>query len=218
MEILKGNYYGVSSQYERCYKRRLCHFGEEYLRPSKRSKVIQQNGCTDFKERRFHRRQCPPIPLYKDLAKTWQWYLHCSLPSSIVFANISTDTMSNTFTTTDALAAFPNTTLWSILGESCYAHITELYKQCQLNAAAILSSSGGATQMVWHDHACRSLHHELQHALGWPCWSWSQHNLPHPCRQKRMLPSRISTPWSTNKLSSDDVHWNHPKKPPLCCH
>ena len=58
--------------------------------------------------------------------------------------------MSNTFTTADALATFPNATLWRILGEPHYADIAELYEQCQQNAAAILSSSGRG-QHRWLD-------------------------------------------------------------------
>ena len=49
--------------------------------------------------------------------------------------------MSNTFATTDTLAAFPNATLWSILGEPLYADIAELYEHFQQNAVAISSSS-----------------------------------------------------------------------------
>ena len=41
---------------------------------------------------------------------------------------ISATNMSNIFTTTDALAAFANATLWSILMEPCYVDIAVLYK------------------------------------------------------------------------------------------
>ena len=56
--------------------------------------------------------------------------------------------MSATFTTTDALATFPNATLWNIAGEPHYADTGVLYEQCQQNATAISSSSGGG-QHEW---------------------------------------------------------------------
>ena len=75
------------------------------------------------------------------------------------------------FTTANAFAAIPNVTLWSATREPCYAVITELCKQCHQNAAAVSSSSGGGN-IDGKSMPCTS------HSLGWPTWSWLQHNLP----------------------------------------
>ena len=76
--------------------------------------------------------------------------------------------MSNTFTTADALAAFLNATLQSVLREPHYANIAELYKQCQQNAAAILSTSGGRDNtdgLAWSCPPASMQHTPTYHGL-----------------------------------------------------
>ena len=75
-----------------------------------------------------------------------------------------------------------------------------------------------AAWLAWHDHAHQSLCHVLQHPQGQHNWSQSQHNLPHPCQQKRAWPRRMATPQSKENFPSNDDHQNRLKKPPLPCH